>query len=117
MENSQPVILETPMADSIMQDPLNSLEGVTSPPSYVDILKKKLVESSGSSGENEESSREKRLHIYSWEVYHIFDLELSAQHSRWRKRGHEKMCDRLIVVGTGKGQSTLSVWGYFSKTC
>ena len=58
MENSKPVILETPMADSIMQDPLNSLEGVTSPPSYADILKKKLVESSGSSGEDEHFTKE-----------------------------------------------------------
>ena len=40
------------MADSIMQEPLKS-PVVFNPPSYVDVLKKKSVESSGSSGEDE----------------------------------------------------------------
>ena len=63
VENYEPIILEipmtdlimqeTPMADSIMHEPLNSLVGVNSPPSYVDILKNKLLESLGSSGEDE----------------------------------------------------------------
>ena len=63
MENPEPVILEIPMTDSItqenpmeysiMQEPLNSPVGVTSPPSYAEILKKKSVESSGSSGKDE----------------------------------------------------------------
>ena len=63
MENSEPVIQEIPMIDSIMienpmedltmQEPINSPVGVNSPLSYADVLKKKLVESSGSSGEDE----------------------------------------------------------------
>ena len=63
VENSEPVLLEipmlesimqeTPMEDSIMLEPLNSPVGDTSPPFYADILKKKMVESSGSLGEDE----------------------------------------------------------------
>ena len=62
IQNSEPVIqeipmidsiiLENPMEDLIMQEPLNYLVGVT-PPSYAEILKKKSVESSRSSGKDE----------------------------------------------------------------
>ena len=52
-EQSEPVIIETTSADTIMQDPLNSLVGVASFPSYAEILKKKSTESSGSSEEDD----------------------------------------------------------------
>ena len=46
-------MIENPTEDLSMQEPLNSPVGVNSPPSYEDVLKKKSVESSGSSGEDE----------------------------------------------------------------
>ena len=48
-EHIEPVILETPSADAILQDLRNSPIGATPSPSYVEILKKKSVETSGSS--------------------------------------------------------------------